>query len=44
MEREAIVLLENHNALPLNTPDIKTVAVIGPQSDRVSVRAIFSHL
>ena len=38
MEQESIVLLENHNALPLNTPDIRSIAIIGPQSDRVSVR------
>lgn len=38
MEREAIVLLENRqNTLPLNKERIKTLAVIGPQADRVSV-------
>ncbi|TFY76921.1 hypothetical protein EWM64_g7092 [Hericium alpestre] len=39
MEQEAIVLLENrNNLLPLNT-DIGSVALIGPQADRVTVRA-----
>lgn len=42
MEREAIVLLENRNGrLPLSTTDDLKVAVIGPQSNRVSVRYIF---
>ena len=36
MEQEAIVLLENRATLPLT--DVSKVAVIGPQSDRVSVR------
>ncbi|KAH0839362.1 family 3 glycoside hydrolase [Lanmaoa asiatica] len=35
MEREAIVLLENNNILPLTT-NISSIALIGPQSDRVS--------
>ena len=38
MEREAIVLLENNNnTLPLST-NIRSVALIGPQADRVTVR------
>lgn len=36
MEREAIVLLENNNILPLGT-NISSIALIGPQSDRVTV-------
>lgn len=36
MEQEAIVLLENRATLPLT--GVSKVAVIGPQSDRVSVR------
>ena len=37
MEREALVLLENrHNTLPLSK-GIRSVALIGPQADRVSV-------
>lgn len=37
MEREAIVLLENsHNTLPLST-QISSIALIGPQADRVTV-------
>jgi beta-glucosidase len=37
MEEEAIVLLENHNnLLPLKT-DIGSVALIGPQANRVTV-------
>lgn len=37
MEREAIVLLENNNnILPLST-NISSIALIGPQSDRVTV-------
>ncbi|EGO04166.1 glycoside hydrolase family 3 protein, partial [Serpula lacrymans var. lacrymans S7.3] len=36
MEREAIILLENRNSvLPLST-NISSIALIGPQSDRVS--------
>ncbi|KIK96990.1 glycoside hydrolase family 3 protein [Paxillus rubicundulus Ve08.2h10] len=36
MERETIILLENNNnILPLST-DIKSIALIGPQADRVS--------
>ena len=38
MEQEAIVLLENNNnTLPLST-NIRSVALIGPQADRVTVR------
>lgn len=41
MEREAIVLLENRqNILPLSRNKIKTLAVLGPQADRVSVRIL----
>lgn len=41
MEREAIVLLENHdNVLPLST-SLSSVALIGPQVDRVSVSVPF---
>ena len=37
-DTESIVLLENrHNTLPLRT-DIGSIALIGPQADRVSVR------
>lgn len=37
MEEEAIVLLENHdNILPLS-PNISSVALIGPQANRVTV-------
>ena len=37
MEQEAIVLLENNNSiLPLST-NISSIALIGPQSDRVTV-------
>lgn len=36
VEQETVVLLENRNVLPLGS-DIKKVAVIGPQADRVSV-------
>ncbi len=40
MEQETIVLLENHNnVLPLST-SIGSVALIGPQVDRVSVRIL----
>ena len=38
IEQESIVLLENRNVLPLGS-DIKKVAVIGPQANRVSVGA-----
>ena len=42
MEREAIVLLENNNSiLPLST-NISSIALIGPQSDRVTVRPLYS--
>lgn len=38
MEREAIVLLENRDqTLPLSPSDTSKVAIIGPQSNRVSV-------
>ena len=38
MEQEAIVLLENNNnTLPLNT-NISSIALIGPQAGRVTVR------
>ncbi|KAI0795421.1 glycoside hydrolase family 3 protein [Abortiporus biennis] len=38
MERESIVLLENHNnVLPLSKTSTKSVALIGPQVDRVSL-------
>ena len=41
MEQEAIVLLENRNGtLPLSTSNDLKVAVIGPQSDRVSASHI----
>ena len=39
MEQEAIVLLENRATLPL--ADVSKVAVIGPQSDRVSVCMLY---
>ncbi|KAF9224664.1 family 3 glycoside hydrolase [Gyrodon lividus] len=35
MERETIILLENNHILPLST-NISSIALIGPQSDRVS--------
>jgi beta-glucosidase len=39
-DTESIVLLENrHNTLPLRT-DLKSIALIGPQADRVSVCTI----
>jgi beta-glucosidase len=42
MEREAIVLLENNNnTLPLSTKG-GSVALIGPQSDRVTVRVLIT--
>lgn len=37
MEREAIVLLENRNALLPLSKSIGSIALIGPQVDRVSV-------
>ena len=44
VETEAIVLLENHNnILPLSN-DIGSIALIGPQADRVTVRStVLSH-
>ncbi len=40
MERESIVLLENrNNVLPLSKT-IRSVALIGPQVNRVSVRVL----
>lgn len=41
LEQEAIVLLENNNnILPLST-NISSIALIGPQSDRVTVGNLF---
>ena len=37
MEQEAIVLLENHDVLPLSVLKTKSIALIGPQANRVSV-------
>lgn len=38
MEQETIVLLENRNSVLPLSKDIGSVALIGPQVDRVSVR------
>ena len=38
MERETIVLLENRNSILPLSKNIGSVALIGPQADRVTVR------
>ena len=44
MERETIVLLENRgNVLPLSKT-ISSIAVIGPQADRVSVSHVGRYM
>ena len=44
MEQEAIVLLENRNSVLPLSKSISSVALIGPQVDRVTVRVIVQYL
>ena len=44
MEQEQIVLLENrNNVLPISR-DISSIALIGPQVNRVTVRPLYSYI